>query len=225
MVRQYADIVPKAAALHERSGDYAGAARLFARLGAHDADSVVAAEGEARALAMSGEPMLAVRRLDQFAERWRDEFGGAAPTSVHTLRTSILSGAAPDRPTTPPAAPSVPAAQPEPQPEPQPKPQPAPLPMAVANARQRSCVSARRDHHRRDQSAECEFIRGGESRRGSCGGAGTHHTRLARRAEAARHSGGVRLRVARATAAGDGARDRCRHSRGRYEQCLRATAR
>lgn len=91
--RRFADVAPRAAAQASGRGDWKQAAAIFARLATEDPDSVIAAEGEARALAMAGEPLQACRRLDQFAERWAVEFGGTPPATVTALRTALVSGA------------------------------------------------------------------------------------------------------------------------------------
>lgn len=90
--RRFADAVPRAAALAARRGDWAVSLALFARLGQDDPDSVVAAEGEAEALARAGEPVQAIRRLDQFAARWTEDFGSPPPSSVAALRAAIVAG-------------------------------------------------------------------------------------------------------------------------------------
>lgn len=90
--RRFCSMVQQSAVAAIEGGDYGKARSLFARLRVEDPDSVSALEGEARALCLSGEPLQAVRLIDEFAERWKGEFSGALPRSLVELRGDIEGG-------------------------------------------------------------------------------------------------------------------------------------
>ncbi|MBL0938413.1 MAG: hypothetical protein IBJ03_05945 [Gemmatimonadaceae bacterium] len=93
--RRFEEVLQRQAAGALASGDYGLARRLFARLRVDDPDSVTALEGEARALSRSGEPLQAIRLIDEFADRWTKEMAGPVPQTVLALRKAIESGKEP----------------------------------------------------------------------------------------------------------------------------------
>lgn len=90
--RRFVTLGQEAARAAAEQGAWAAGAELYARVRQVDPDSVTAVEGEARALAASGEPLRGLRVLDDFAERWQREFGSVPPAGVAAARAEIARG-------------------------------------------------------------------------------------------------------------------------------------